>query len=170
MSRASRLICATAAAALAAILGSPASAASVFAVQTDNWYIGSLTNSCIAFNRLPKEYNHSPYNSLTIHAPKDGGYLIEVMFWPGPIKHGERYSLALRVEGRGSYEIDADGVYDIGVKSRGPIPDKLVKDLQTERMLTVGTSNIPVSLGFDTTRMDDVFTHLDDCRRMIAKQ
>lgn len=169
MSRASRLICATAAVALAA-LGSPSNAATVFAVQTDNWYIGSLTNSCIAFNRLPNEYNQSPYNSLTVHAPKDGGFLIEVVFWPGLIQHGQRYSLTLHVEGRGFYEIDANGVGDMGLKSRGPIPDKLVKDLRTARMLTAGTLKIPVSLGFDTTRMDDVFAYLDSCRQMIAKQ
>src|SRR5262245_23142129 len=63
-------------------LGEPASAGR-FYVETANWFAYALTNSCIAANRPPVEYNFSPWNSLTLLAGKDGGYRVEVMFWPG---------------------------------------------------------------------------------------
>lgn len=168
MSRVSRLTCATAVVAFAAF-SFPAAARTVFAVQIDNWYVGSLTNSCIAFNRLPKEYNYAPWNSLTIHTPKDGGFLLEVAFWPKSFEVGSRHNLTLRVEGRGFHEIDADAVGDHALKSRGPIPGGLVKDLDTARLLTIKAANVPSSLAFDMTRIGDIFTYLDNCRRLIAQ-
>src|SRR3954468_6731605 len=87
-----------------------AAAANAFFIETGNWFVVSLTNSCFAANRPATEYNESPYNSLTIHAPKDGGFLVEVAFWPKSFEAGAHYRLSLRAEGGGSHEIDADAL------------------------------------------------------------
>lgn len=158
-----------AAAALSMACGAPVLAANIFFVQTDNWFVTSLTNSCLAGNRLPNEYNASPWNSLTIHAPKAGGFLVEVMFWPKSFEVGSSHELVLNVEGRGTYRLDAEAVYDHALKTRAAIPDELTKDLRTAKMLTVGARDLPVSLMFDTTRIDDTFDYLDRCRRLIGQ-
>jgi len=170
MTRASRLMCMTAVATFAlAIYGASAIARTVYFVQAGNWYVTALTNSCLAFNRAPNEYNQSPFNSLTIHAPKAGGFLFEVAFWPKSFTAGSRHSLSLRAEGRSFYEIDADAVSDHTLKSRAPVPDELVKGLRTANMVTAGTRDVPVSLAFDRTLVDDILLHLDSCRRLIAE-
>ena len=158
-------------AAAAAVAGCalPAAAAGMFLVQTDNWFVVSLTNSCFAANRPPSEYNFSPYNSLTIHAPKDGGFLFEVAFWPKSFEAGTRQRLSLRLEGRGDHEIDADAVSDFMLKSRGTASDAFLKELQTAQALGVKAQLMPVALSFDTTRIGDILAHLDNCRRVISR-
>lgn len=168
MSRTPRLSCA-AIALVAAAFVSPVQARTIFSVQTDNWFVISLTNSCIAFNRPPNEYNHSPYNSLTVHAPKGGGILIEGMFWPGLLEKGKPYKLLIRAEGGDRYEIEAERVDDMTLKSREPVPDDLVKELRKAKLVTVGASRTPISLGFDTTRFNDILAQLESCRGLIAK-
>jgi hypothetical protein len=166
MPRSLRLIIATAAAAACAL---PAAAAGTFLVQIDNWFVVSLTNSCYAANRPPSEYNFSPYNSLTIHAPKDGGYLFEVAFWPKSFEVGTRHRLSLRLEGRGDHEVDADAVSDFTLKSRGTASDAFLKELQTAKALGAKAQYVPEPLSFDITRISEILAHLDNCRRAIRK-
>jgi hypothetical protein len=167
MPRLRRLIIAAAAVFTAGAL--PVAAAGTFLVQTDNWFVVSLTNSCFAANRPPNDYNQSPYNSLAIHAPKDGGFLFEVAFWPKSFEAGRAYRLSLRVEGGNSHEIDADAVSDYALKSRSTAADAFLKELQTAKALGARAQDVPVVLGFDTTRMTDVLAHLDNCRRVIRQ-
>ena len=162
-----RLIIAAAAAVAGCAL--PAAAAGTFLVQTDNWFVISLTNSCFAANRPPSEYNFSPYNSLTIHAPKDGGYLFEVAFWPKSFEAGTRQRLSLRLEGRGDHQIDADAVSDFTLKSRGTASDAFLKELQTAKALGAKAQYVPEPLSFDTTRISEILAHLDNCRRVIRQ-
>ena len=147
----------------------PVDAAGAFLVQTDNWFVISLTNSCYAANRPPHEYNYSPYNSLTIHAPKDGGFVFEVAFWPKSFEAGQRYRLSLRIEGRGDHEIDADAVSDFMLKSRGTASDAFLKELQTAKALGAKAQYVPEPLSFDTTRISEILAHLDNCRRVIRQ-
>lgn len=168
MSRAIRLTCTAVAAWMAAML--PADARTIYSVQTDHWFVFSLANSCIAVNRPANEYNHSPYNSLTIRAPKTGGFPVDVVFWPGLFEPGKRYRLTLQVEGRLPHDFDAEAVDTYALKTPGPIPDKLVQDLGTGRLLTVGAANVSSSLAFETKRVGDIITHLDICRGMLAKE
>jgi hypothetical protein len=146
----------------------PAAAASGFFIETGNWFVISLTNSCYAANRPAVEYNESPYNSLTVHAPKDGGFLFEVAFWPKSFEPGAHYRLSLRAEGGDSHEMDADAVADYAVEARDPAPDVLLKDLQTAKTLHVRVHDVQVSLTFDTSKIGDILTKLDDCRRLIG--
>jgi hypothetical protein len=159
------------AAALALLSGAgPAGAVMVFSMQTDNWFVGSLVSSCIAVNRPMQEYNQSPWNSLALLAPKDGGIYVEVAFWPGLFRAGGSYQLALSVEGGGSYQIDADpSIGDYSLKSRGPAPDKLLGELGKARLLTAGATGVKQALAFDTTRLGDVLMALDNCRRVLAR-
>ena len=143
-------------------------AANVFLVQTDNWFISSFVNSCMAFNRRPDEYNHAPYNALAIRAPKEGGFFVEVDFWPGLFEHGASHRLRLQIEGRGFHEIDADSIGDHALRSRSPMSGDLLKDLDTGRRLTAGTASVSSSLAFDITRMRDILSMLDSCRSAIA--
>ena len=146
----------------------PVGASSIFSVQTDNWFINSLTNSCIAYNRRPNEYNYSPWNSLTIRAPKAGGFHVQVVFWPKSFEIGSLHDLTLNVEGRGTYRLEAEAIYDHMLETRAAVPGELLKDFNTAKMLTVST-DIPVSLAFDTTRIVDVFAYLDSCRQVIGQ-
>ena len=161
--------CLIVAAAAAVGCAMPAAAAGNFLVQTDNWFVISLTNSCFAANRPPSEYNFSPYNSLTIHAPKDGGYLFEVAFWPKSFEAGTRQRLSLRLEGRGDHQIDADAVSDFTLKSRGTASDAFLKELQTAKALGAKAQYVPEPLSFDTTRISEILAHLDNCRRVIRQ-
>ena len=70
--------------AAAAVCASPgaALAKTVYVVEAGSGTVMSLTNSCIAFNRPSTDYNHSPFNSLTLRAPKEGGVQLQAAFWP----------------------------------------------------------------------------------------
>jgi len=159
-----------AAAAAFAAWAVPAGAAGKFLVQTDNLFVMSLTNSCFAANRPPGEYNFSPFNSLTIHAPKDGGYVFEVAFWPKSFEAGTRRKLSLRIEGRGDHQIDADAVSDFTLKSRGTASDAFLKELQAAKALGAKAQGVPEALSFDTTRISEILALLDNCRRVIGQK
>ncbi len=159
-------------AALAALLGMPAaaSAATFFLAETGNWTVVSMTNSCIAWNRPGAEYNHSPWNSLTIRAPKTGGFLIEVVFWPKTFEEGSPQQLSFSPEGRLSHDLEAKAIADYGLATAAPIPDELVRGMTEAKFMTVKPKSSPISLGFSTQRIGDVVSQLDHCRNMIAKE
>src|SRR5438105_169845 len=92
--------------AVLAIVLSPATAAPYMA-EAANWTVYSLSNSCVGFNRLPAEWNMSPWNSMTVTAPKAGGFLVGAEFWPGVLQDGQNYHLKLHVEGKKAHDIDA---------------------------------------------------------------
>lgn len=153
-----------------ALSAAPAAAANVFLAQTDNWFVLALTNSCLAFNRPGVEYNASPWNSLTIHAPKDGlGFVFEVMFLPKSFEPGSPHSLTLRIEGRNDHKLDARATSDYALQSSEPAPDDLIKDLRTAKAMEAQASGLPIVLTFDTSRIDDVFGFLDTCRSVIRQ-
>jgi hypothetical protein len=148
--------------------GAMAAADAGFAAQIDNWSVVALVNSCYAFDRPPEEYNQSPWNSLTIHAPKAGGFSLEVFFWPGLFEDGASYRLSVHPEAGDAHVIDSNGVGDAALQSRGLLPDELVNELRTGRLLTVRTADVRVTLAFDTSRVSDVLTALDGCRHKIG--
>jgi hypothetical protein len=82
---------------------------------------------------------------------------------------GQRYRLTLRPEGRGFHELDAEAIGDYALKARGPISDKLLQELSTAKLLTVGATNVSSSLAFDISRINDILANLDSCRALIAK-
>lgn len=155
------------AAALWCAMGGPAAAAR-FHVETAHWFVYALTNSCIAGNRPPVEYNFSPWNSLTLHAARDGSYRVEVMFWPGLFKHGQAYTLSLQAEGRSQHVLDAEAVGNDGLKTVQPVGDDLIRDLREGKMLQVGAPDAPVPLGFDLSHGADVLEALEDCRKTLG--
>lgn len=63
----------------------------------------------------------------------------------------------------------ADGVGDIALKSRDPIPEGLVRELRKARYFTAGPPGKQIDGTFETTRINDIFTYLNNCRRLIAK-
>jgi hypothetical protein len=147
--------------------GKPASAGG-FNVETANWFVFSLTNSCIAGNRPPAEYNFSPWNSLTLHAGKDGSYRVEVMFWPSLFKRDQAYKLSLQAEGRKQYVVDAEVTTSEGLKTVQPVGDDFIKGLQRTKLLRVSATGTPVPLGFDISHIGDVLKALGDCRKTLG--
>ena len=147
--------------------GEPASAGG-FLVQTANWFVLSFTNSCIAGNRPPAEYNFSPWNSLTLHAAKDGSYRVEVMFWPGLLKQDQAYKLSLQAEGRLQHVLDAEVANRDGLKTVQAVGDDFIKSLQGRNLLQVSATGIPVPLAFDISHIADVLKALDDCRKTLG--
>lgn len=147
--------------------GEPAPAAA-FNFETANWFVFSLTNSCIAGNRPPAEYNFSPWNSLTLHAAKDGSLRVEVTFWPGLFKQGDAYKLTLHAEGRSRYVLDAEAVGDYSVKTTQPVGADFIEDLQGPKLLQVSSSSVPIPLGFDISHVAEVLKALDDCRKTLG--
>ena len=145
----------------------PASAGR-FNVEIANWFVYSLTNSCIAGNRPPVEYNFSPWNSLTLHAAKDGSYRVEVMFWPGLLKRDQAYKLYLYAEGRNQHIVEAEVTGIESLKTRQPISDDFIKDLRGSKLLEVSATGNPDPLGFDISRVADVLKALDDCRKTLG--
>jgi hypothetical protein len=157
-------------AAAVAVLASPdfARAKTVYVVQAGNWNVMSFTNSCIAYNRLPNEYNHSPFNSLAMRAPKEGGFLLQAVFWPKAFAEGSDYGLSVRADPGDRFTIDAAAMSDYMLESKAPIPEELVKQLGKASFLTVRVADIPSALGFDTTQLRDILSHLDNCRRLLG--
>ena len=139
-----------------------------FNVETANWFVFSLTNSCIAGNRPPAEYNFSPWNSLTLWAAKDGSFRVEVMLWPGLFKKDQAYKLKLQAEGRLQYVLDAEVTGSEGLKTVQPVGDDFIKGLQGSKLLQVSATGIPVPLAFDITHIGDVLKALDDCRKTLG--
>ena len=152
-----------------AALGSAAQARTIYIVQVDIWHVYSLTNSCIAYNRPINDYNQSPYNSLTLHAPKGGGLLVGVAFWPGLFTAGSPYKLALRADPGDRFQVDVKAAYDYDLKSVDPLPAELVQQLAKAKFVTVRVADVPATLAFDTTRMREVLDHLDHCRGLIEE-
>ena len=148
-------------------IGEPASAGG-FNVETANWFVFALTNSCIAGNRPPAEYNFSPWNSLTLHAGKDGSRRVEVMFWPGLFKQGQVYKLSLHAEGRLQYVLDAEFTASEGLKTVQPVGDDFIKGLKGSNLLKVSATGASVPLGFDISHIADVLKALDDCRKTLG--
>jgi hypothetical protein len=146
-------------------LGEPASAGG-FYVEIANWFVLSLTNSCIAGNRPPEEYNFSPWNSLTLHAAKDGSYRVEVMFWPGLFKRDQAYKLSLHAEGRDQHVFDAEVTGADGLQTVQPVGDDFIKELQGPKLLRVSASG--TQLAFDISHIADVLEALDDCRKTLG--
>jgi len=147
--------------------GEPASAGG-FYVETANWFVLSFTNSCIAGNRPPAEYNFSPWNSLTLHAARDGSYRVEVMFWPGLFKQGQAYKLSLQAEGRNQHVVDAEITASEGIQPVQPVGDDFIRELQGPKLLHVSATGSPVQLGFDISHIADVLKALDDCRKTLG--
>ena len=143
-------------------------AAGGFLVETANWFVLSFTNSCIAGNRPPTEYNFSPWNSLTLHLAKDGGYKVEVVFWPGLFKQGEAHKLSLHAEGRNQHLLDAEVTSIDGLQTAQPVGDDFIKELSGSKLLQVSSPGVPVRLGFDLTHIADVLKALDDCRKTLG--
>jgi hypothetical protein len=158
---------AVAAAAVCASSGA-ALAKTVYVVEAGNWNVMSLANSCIAFNRPSNEYNHSPFNSLTLRAPKEGGVLLQAAFWPQAFAAGSGYQMSVRADPGDRFTIDAGAMSDYMLESKTPIPEELVKQLGKASFLTVRVADIPAALGFDAVRLRDVLVHLDNCRRLLA--
>ena len=148
-------------------LGGPVSAAR-FNVDIANWFVYSMTNSSIAGNRPPAEYNFSPWNSLTLHAARDGSYRVEVMFWPGLFKQGHPYQLSLQPEGRNRHVVDAEAIGSHGLKTVQPVGDDFVGDLRGSKLLLVSATDTPDTLGFDISHGADVVEALEDCRRTLG--
>ena len=147
--------------------GEPASAGR-FNVETANWFVFSLTNSCIAGNRPPAEYNFSPWNSLTLNAAKDGSYRVEVMFWPGLFKQGQAYKLSLQSEGRNQHVVDAEVTGSESLKTAQPVGEDFIQDLQGTNLLKVSATGTPVPLAFDISHIADVLKALEDCRKTLG--
>ena len=143
-------------------------AAGGFYVETANWFVYSLTNSCIAGNRPPVEYNFSPWNSLTLQAAKDGSYSVEVIFWPGLLKQGQAYKLSLQAEGRLQHVLDAEVTANEGLKTAQPVGDDFIKELQGPKLLRVSATGTPVQLAFDLSHIAEVLKALADCRKTLA--
>jgi hypothetical protein len=144
-------------------------AAAPFLEQTANWTVTAFSTSCVGFNRPPAEYNQSPWNSLTLTAPKTGGVLIAAMFWPGVIEDGKAYHLKIHTEGHKVHDIDAEGGSGIGLRSIAAVPDEVLKELTAADMVTVGASGVPVQLGFEMTHLADVLVLLEQCRATLAQ-
>jgi hypothetical protein len=144
--------------------GEPASAGG-FHEAIANWFVYSLTNSCIAGNRPPAEYNFSPWNSLTLHAAKDGSYRVEVMFWPGLFKQDQAYKLSLQAEGRLQHVLDAEVTASESLKTVQPVGDDFIREVQGPKLLRVSATGTPVQLAFDISHIADVLKALDDCRK-----
>ena len=139
-----------------------------FMVETANWFVLSFTNSCIAGNRPPAEYNFSPWNSLTLHVAKDGGLKVEVVFWPGLFKQGEARKLSLHPERGDQHILDAEITSIDGLQTAQPLGNDLIKELTGSDLLQVGTPGVPTRLGFDTSHIGDVLKALEDCRKTLG--
>jgi hypothetical protein len=167
MARISRLISMAVAVAAFASL---ALAKTIYFVDAGGWNVMSLTNSCIAFNRSSNEYNHSPFNSLTLRAPKDGGFVLQAAFWPKAFDEGSDHALSVRADPGDRFTIDAKAMADYMLESKTPIPEDLVKQLGKATFVTVRVADIPAALGFDAARLRDVLAHLDSCRGLIKQE
>lgn len=143
-------------------------AAGGFLVETANWFVLSFTNSCIAGNRPPAEYNFSPWNSLTLHIAKDGGLKVEVTFWPGLLDKDKAYKLKLHAEGRKEYVLDAAIANGYGLQTTQPVDDEFIKGLSGSKLLQISSTGQPVQLGFDISRSAEVLKALDDCRKTLG--
>lgn len=154
----------------AAAFASPgvARAKTVYLVEAGGWNVMSLANSCIAFNRPSSEYNHSPFNALTLRAPKEGGFLLQAMFWPQAFAAGSEHGLSVRADPGDRFTIDAAAMSDYMLESKAPIPEELVKQLGKASFVTVRVADIPAALGFDAGRLREVLDHLDNCRQLLA--
>lgn len=139
-----------------------------FVVETANWFVLSFTNSCIAGNRPPVEYNFSPWNSLTLHLAKDGSYKVEAVFWPGLFKQGEPRKLSLHPDRGDQHILDAEVTSIDGLQTAEPIGSDLIKEISGSKLLQVSTPGVPTPLGFDTSHIADVLKALEDCRKTLG--
>jgi len=146
--------------------GLATSVAAAEPVHVGHWSIVELGESCVAYNRPDKEYNASPWNSLTIVAPEDGHAKLQVFFWPGHVKADTSKLLgAVRASGIERMSLDVVAISDYGVETMEQLPEAFAAQIRQGGEMTFALGGN--SLIFDGTHMEAVLEALDTCRKAL---
>jgi hypothetical protein len=147
---------------LVAVATESTTAVSPYVVTETQWTIFALSVRCVAVNRPPEEINASPYNALWL-SKKVGqaGTELQVFYWPGAFKAGDRTTLAMTFDGGLLMTYPATAMDEFTLKTDAPLSDKDVAELGRSQ-LTTATSGGLVEF-FLTDKLPAVAGKLSEC-------
>lgn len=133
--------------------------------QLGGWTIADWDRGeCVAFNRPGEEFNVAPFNALWIvRGPGENEAAIEVFFWPGAFRKGERANLLVS-DGRGlNVTYQAVAVEDYAIRTSKPVNYADIVRFARGSLLHVNTPKASRGLVFDIERLQRVLAHVDAC-------